>query len=371
MRFDLYDHTILLTISGSRAYGMHRAGSDVDVLGVAIPPERTLLGLSRPWQQADHPDQIAVFHDLLNEQERAACAQTKLEGSVYTLSKLVKLAADCNPNVLDVLFCRDAEVRLITPLGERLRSARDLFLSARARHAYAGYAAAQLKRIRGHRAWLLDPPKGAPTRADFGLPEHSLVPREHLLAAQAAVQKQVDRWEIDYGTLPSSQVVALQARIAQVLSEQGLGQDELWASAARWVGLDDNLIQAMQRERGYQAARRHWKQYRSWLTNRNPDRAALEARHGYDTKHAAHLIRLLRMGREILSTGRVNVWRHDADELLAIRAGAWTYEQLIEHAEAERAALNALDAAHTAVPAKVDLDALDDLLVELLRTALR
>lgn len=62
-------------------------------------------------------------------------------------------------------------------------------------------------------------------------------------------------------------------------------------------------------------------------------RAELEAQHGYDTKHAMHLVRLLRMGEEILSTGRVNVRREDADELMAIRKGALSYDQLLEQSE--------------------------------------
>ena len=50
---------------------------------------------------------------------------------------------------------------------------------------------------------------------------------------------------------------------------------------------------------------------------------------GHPANWALHLVRLLRMGIEILTTGDLQVWRHDADELLAIRNGAWTYEQLI------------------------------------------
>jgi len=45
----------------------------------------------------------------------------------------------------------------------------------------------------------------------------------------------------------------------------------------------------------------------------------LEAKFGFDTKHAMHLIRLLRMAREILETGVVHVKRPDAEELSAIR----------------------------------------------------
>lgn len=63
-------------------------------------------------------------------------------------------------------------------------------------------------------------------------------------------------------------------------------------------------------------------------------RKALVERHGYDTKNAAHLIRLLRMGIEFLRDGEMNVLRHDAAELLAIKHGEWSLEKV--KAEAER-----------------------------------
>ncbi len=61
---------------------------------------------------------------------------------------------------------------------------------------------------------------------------------------------------------------------------------------------------------------------------RNPARAALERAHGYDTKHAMHLVRLLRMGAELLRERTLHVRRADAAELLAIRAGALSFEEL-------------------------------------------
>jgi predicted nucleotidyltransferase len=49
---------------------------------------------------------------------------------------------------------------------------------------------------------------------------------------------------------------------------------------------------------------------------------------GYDTKNAAHLIRLLRMGIEFLTDGELYVERHDASQLLDIKRGKWTLEQV-------------------------------------------
>lgn len=54
--------------------------------------------------------------------------------------------------------------------------------------------------------------------------------------------------------------------------------------------------------------------------------------HG-NTKHAMHLVRLLRMGVEALRDGEINVRRADAKELLAIRGGAWKYDDLVKYAE--------------------------------------
>lgn len=50
---------------------------------------------------------------------------------------------------------------------------------------------------------------------------------------------------------------------------------------------------------------------------------------GYDCKNAAHMIRLLRMGVELLSTGELNVQRKDAAELKEIKSGKWKREQVI------------------------------------------
>jgi hypothetical protein len=49
---------------------------------------------------------------------------------------------------------------------------------------------------------------------------------------------------------------------------------------------------------------------------------------GYDCKNAAHLIRLLRMGIEFLNDGALYVEREDAPQLLDIKRGKWTLDQV-------------------------------------------
>jgi uncharacterized protein len=107
------------------------------------------------------------------------------------------------------------------------------------------------------------------------------------------------------------------------------------------------------------------KQYKIWKKNRNPVRAAIEEKHGYDCKHAMHLVRLMRMGREVLTEGRVEVYRSDREELLAIRNGSWSYEHLVEWAENQKAELFAIvDEGRAVVPEKPDYDKIVEIVEE-------
>lgn len=98
--------------------------------------------------------------------------------------------------------------------------------------------------------------------------------------------------------------------------------------------LPSSFLELLDRERRYRATLREWQQYQEWKRSRNPIRAELERQHGYDTKHAMHLIRLLRMAVEIMSTGEVLVRRQDASELLDVRRGALTFDALLDQADA-------------------------------------
>jgi len=55
---------------------------------------------------------------------------------------------------------------------------------------------------------------------------------------------------------------------------------------------------------------------------------------GYDTKNASHLVRLYRMGLEFVETGKLTVYRPDREELLAIKNGEWSLDEI--KAEAAR-----------------------------------
>lgn len=99
-------------------------------------------------------------------------------------------------------------------------------------------------------------------------------------------------------------------------------------------------------------------------------RKRLVEHHGYDTKNATHLIRLLRMGVEFLRDGVLNVDRggYDARELLAIKHGEWSLERVkTEAARLFRRAEAAYD--HCSLPGRPDRERVGRLAVEVVEAA--
>ena len=131
------------------------------------------------------------------------------------------------------------------------------------------------------------------------------------------------------------------------------------------IGMDDNLMEMVQKEHAYSRALADWKNYLIWKKTRNPARAELEAKYGYDTKHAAHLVRLMRMAHEIMTGKGVIVRRPDADELLAIRRGEWTYDDLIKYIKDIEDEVQRLYDESDHLPKKANINKINDLCSEL------
>ncbi len=344
-------NTIYLVRHGSQAYGTNTPESDEDFKGVCIPPKEYYLGALKKFEQSELKDPDTV---------------------IYEIRKFFNLAASSNPNVIEVLFVDNKDIIHIDPLGEEIVANREKFLSKRIKHTFTGYAVSQLKRIKLHRRYFTNPPKAPPTRADMGLPEQTLIPQDQLMAAEAEIQKQLDRFQFDFmEELSEPMKINIRNIMAEMLAELKITTDKQWLGAARQIGMDDNFIELMQKERQYKGAKLEWEQYQNWKQNRNPKRAALEEKYGYDCKYAYHLVRLIRMCREILTTGKVIVKRPDREELLTIRNGAWSYDQLVEFAETEDKLLQEVYNTSNVLPKLPDFEYLDNLCISLVEKSLQ
>jgi uncharacterized protein len=94
------------------------------------------------------------------------------------------------------------------------------------------------------------------------------------------------------------------------------------------------------------------------------DRKLLVHKYGYDLKHGAHCVRLLRMGTEALESGRLNVDRTDidADDMKAIKRGEWSYERLQRETAAWEARMEGAFA-RTRLPEEPDYELAERLLL--------
>jgi predicted nucleotidyltransferase len=299
------DTVIYETIHGSRAYGLQTPASDTDRRGVFVPDRLALNGF------VVGPDQI----------------EPAPERVLYEIRKFFRLAVACNPTVIEILFTDPHDHVELTEEGVRLLDHRRDFLSRRAGESFGKYGLAQLHRIKTHRRWLLSPPQSKPERSGFGLAERSTIPRDELGAVEA------------------------------MLKDGRLNEGEL----------QRGFLEELDKERRYRAALREWQQFEEWTRNRNPVRAELERQYGYDTKHAMHLIRLLRMAVEILTKGNVVVRRPDAEELLAIRRGSLSFDALLEQADDLGSQLAPLTAT-SALPVQPDESSLNALCGDIVAT---
>ena len=82
-----------------------------------------------------------------------------------------------------------------------------------------------------------------------------------------------------------------------------------------------------------------------------------------------HLVRLMTMCREILEEGVIRTRRPDAEFLLSIRNGAWSYDQLAAWAERQDSELTTLMST-SKLPKTPDRKKIDKLCVEMMEEAL-
>lgn len=315
---EIEQYTVFRCIAGSKAYGTATDQSDLDVRGVFIAPPEYILGCLKSVEQVEIGGEDTV---------------------IYELSKFTKLAAESNPNIIELLYTDEENILSIDPAFALLRENRHLFLSKKARYTFSGYAVAQLKRIRGHNKWISNPQAVDPPQLlDFA---QIIYPNGTIIQGHALE------------TLGAVFLVKINASVYRIFQHPDFHRPPLSEDKQniQFVDMEEEKLQRtgvtflgtlIVQEETYDVQHRMWKDYWKWKRERNEVRAKLEEAYTYDCKHASHLVRLLRMSHEILKEGKVIVRRPDAAELLDIRNGKWTYEELIATAERMDAELEGL-----------------------------
>lgn len=338
------ENEVVRHYAGSHAYGTNIESSDVDIRGIYCGTRELICS---PFNNTG---------ELTLENEE--------DGKLYELSKFVELYTGGNPNILETLWVDPEDLISYNPfVYGRMLEDRETLLSSKVAFTFSGYAVSQLKRIKGHNKWLTNPqPEESPKHKDFLKMVQNFTP-DKLFNRNFSTQDLVNMDIVHYG----GDIYGVVSRGEGSRALDKVSYD-FNVSAKQSEGNTSKekpmyIIKYMHDE--YLLAKRKHKDYWAWVENRNDKRAVLEADHGYDTKHAMHLVRLLRMGREILEGQGVIVKRPDAQELLDIRNGAWDYDDLVKWAESEDKYIREVLYKKTSLPKKPQIKVAEKLIIDI------
>jgi hypothetical protein len=305
--------TIILTgRMGSRTYGTSTPESDYDFTSVVIPSD-AYLGLST-WGQSG-------TMTIVEESEEYGVYEHKL----FDLKKFLSLASAFNPNVVELLWIDPSLYSYMTEDGKRLIENRELFVSKRAFHTLCGYARGQLKRMGG----VFFDDAAEHRRLQNGL-------HQVKLDIETAILRHNYKRSGGDELTPQEKGHLAALRVVHPMVKDHIDKISIGGVTGRM----------------------------------GKKRKDLREKHGYDVKFAMHTIRLLRMAEEFLTDpGRglnVNRVGIDADELLAIRSGAWTDTAVKELADQ---LFRRIDSAFskTSLSAEPDEAAIEALAIDILK----
>lgn len=331
----LSENLIYVTLGGSQSYGLNNELSDVDVKGICVTPRKVENDLFLNFEQAENSQFIEEKLTHLKNPKNP-----KFESTIYSLRKFFILASNVNPNIIEMLWTDKSDHYVCEPLMEKLLMNRNKFLSSKAKFTFSGYAHAQLAKIERHRKWIVQGELTQPNRSDFGLPD---LKSKGIDEVFGYIKSKVEEWNLNQYPLDEKDRSDLKETIWDLIysmSQKKVTWDNWPDAYAQGVinnlqdnfTLKDEVIDLIQKERAFFKANNNYNSWVKWKAERNPARRELEVNSGYDTKHASHLVRLLRMGYEIISEGKVIVKRPDREELLLIKNGGWSYEKVMEYA---------------------------------------
>lgn len=213
----------------------------------------------------------------LDSFEHWTCQKDELDVVAYSFHKFVGLLLKGNPNVLGLLWLREQDYLKRSQGFLELQKNRSLFAAKSVYASFAGYASGQLQRMTSYSQQIED--------------EIQSLGKE--LKAAGWLTSEI----VDGRSLPMPK------------------------------GMDPKVAN----EKAARLKTLRAKYHTAYMGDK---RKRLVRQHGYDTKNASHLVRLLRMCVEFLGSGELKVYReHDADLLRAIKRGEWKLEDVKAHAE--------------------------------------
>jgi len=309
---------VMLAHVGSKSHGTYvpkadpESIDDIDLMGVFIPPLAGYFGFGRQQTVERKFGEFGPYD----------CVS-------YDLQHFVTLLMKSNPNVLGMLWMPPEHLLYRTHVANTLIENRDMFATRHAYQSFVGYARGQLHRM------------------------------THFDAAARLRMQQVED-ELERRTIP------LNLTPEELLDTR----PDLYREAGSWKPGETGSRPFLE-EKGcdlLETYRQMCNKYTSGYMGKK--RRELVERFGYDVKNAAHLLRLLSMAIEFLSTGELHVDRteRDADQLMEVKRGEWTLARVKACADA---LFSEAEIAHqrSRLPLRPDREAVERMLVRMLGDA--
>ncbi|MBO9636380.1 MAG: nucleotidyltransferase domain-containing protein [Chitinophagaceae bacterium] len=304
-------HGLLLleVINGSRAFGLHKEDSDTDIRGVFYLPKRKFYGLGYIPQVSNASNDIVY----------------------YELGRFIELLIKNNPGMLEILATPDDCILYRHPVMDSLPLS--LFLSKLCKDSFGGYAYTQVKKARGYNKKMMNPvAKERKSVTDF------------CYVIKGQYSKPLNEWLAENQLRSSlcglvsvphaNGMYALYYDATGTKGYRGIASGELANEVclSSVAEAQEPLIHLYFNRDGYSAYCKTYAEYWEWIEKRNEERWLMNDHHGkgYDAKNMMHTIRLLQEAQEILRDGVLQPRRNNRDELLAIKAGAYEYEELLD-----------------------------------------
>lgn len=322
---DLKSRNLILfqSISGSRSFGLATENSDTDIRGVYYLPKEDFLGLNYIPQISNETNDITY----------------------YEIGRFVELLQKNNPNILEILASPEDCIQHKNPLMNLLKP--EDFLSKLCKDTFAGYAISQIKKAKGLNKKILNPiDKERKSILDFCyiLENNSSLPLKKWLrefpssggvseGRGGLIQEKCGLVNIDN----TKGMFALFYDELGDLNYKGIIQNEEanQVSVSSVPKGEQSLAFMFCNLDAYSTYCKDYRDYWKWVSERNEDRYNVNQNHGqnYDSKNMMHTIRLLQSCEQIFKTGSLQIKVENRDELLDIKAGNWSYENVMNKAE--------------------------------------
>ena len=321
----LKSHNLILfhSISGSRSFGLATENSDTDIRGVYYLPKEDFFGLNYIPQISNETNDI----------------------SFYEIGRFVELLQKNNPNILEILASPEDCIQHTNPLMDLLKP--EDFLSKLCKDTFAGYAISQIKKAKGLNKKILNP---------IDKERKSILDFCYILENNSSVP--LKKWLREF---PSSGVISegrgglSKEKCGLVSIDNTKGMFALFYDESGDLGYkgiiqndEANQVSVSSVPKGEQSLAfmfcnldaystycKDYREYWKWVSERNEDRYNVNQNHGqnYDSKNMMHTIRLLQSCEHIFKTGSLQIRVENRDELLDIKAGNWSYDNVMKKAE--------------------------------------